>query len=584
MEIKSNTIGKLEKIRKGTVFTESFTFAKEFIQNCQRSKAKNLSITIDDEKISFIDDGCGCKDPSNLLTLDYSSWESTTEGFGIGFWSCIAIPDLTKINIRSKNWNAVVDVDEVFQHSNLNVEMNDNLSNINGFCVTLESPYFNEHFYELKDYICTNAKYIENMRINVNGEPVETSNIFEEFKPYEYHKTYENRIFKAKISISCSRNCLEAYYDKRKVDNIYEFDYVQGVLEFKTDKITLKEPDRTSFVRDEKYRAYRNKLKECIHSLYKDYISEYGIENEDFTDGIATYLRPKEYEKYLELDICDSVVEKKSSTCGETVTENDDEEPKTAKQNVLNAISRGINVTSHQQQDQIISSTIRSLPNKKQQASLKKKSISQMMPQLRKCVWVESHETDYYKDMLADAEYCGIKIIKAKNRLYRYAFQERGILHISSLKDCLVKTTKKTDICLKSTKEEAFIQLLNPICEKYNLPYDTFKIANLATETVFSVNGNTYYRNVRKNKKGNIQTYGVTDGYNIYLDRHGLNLSAFAIKKDNYGIHEVKAVMHYINTIAHEMAHLLYKTTDNTVEHYEAQEKLLDELMELYLV
>ena len=41
--------------------------------------------------------------------------------------------------------------------------------------------------------------------------------------------------------------------------------------------------------------------------------------------------------------------------------------------------------------------------------------------------------------------------------------------------------------------------------------------------------------------------------------------------------------MYNIDTIAHELAHVLYHTTDNTIEHYKAQCSLQSDIVNLYL-
>jgi 6-pyruvoyl-tetrahydropterin synthase len=163
------------------------------------------------------------------------------------------------------------------------------------------------------------------------------------------------------------------------------------------------------------------------------------------------------------------------------------------------------------------------------------------------------------------------------------ALRNRNIMHISSINECLKEIIIKKNITLKTSKEEIFIKLLQPICEKYNLPLDTFKIANLEKITTFSIDGKVLYKESLKNKKGNIKTYGLTDHINIYLDRTALELSKFNIHEGNVGLNEIKALMNTINTIAHELSHYLYNTTDNTVEHYNKEIKLQEEIIKLYI-
>ena len=38
-----------------------------------------------------------------------------------------------------------------------------------------------------------------------------------------------------------------------------------------------------------------------------------------------------------------------------------------------------------------------------------------------------------------------------------------------------------------------------------------------------------------------------------------------------------------LDTIAHELAHLIYDTEDNTVDHYKMQTRIQNEIVNLYL-
>ena len=198
-------------------------------------------------------------------------------------------------------------------------------------------------------------------------------------------------------------------------------------------------------------------------------------------------------------------------------------------------------------------------------------------------MWVNAYELQQYEDLIARAEYCNVTIYVAKNVLYENAFRARNIPHITQISEALTETIVKTDVCLKTQKEETFIALLAPICKHWNLPDNCFHIANLSTETSFVLDGKVVYRKKNRNKAGNIMTYGLTDHTYIYLDRMGLELKRFNIKPGNLGLNEIKAIAHNVNTIAHELAHLLYNTTDNTVEHYKAEIELQSQILNLYM-
>lgn len=49
------------------------------------------------------------------------------------------------------------------------------------------------------------------------------------------------------------------------------------------------------------------------------------------------------------------------------------------------------------------------------------------------------------------------------------------------------------------------------------------------------------------------------------------------------GKNELKCLMYNLDTITHELAHVLYKTTDNTKEHFLAQIKIQEQITKLYI-
>lgn len=580
MQIKSNTLGKLQKIKNGNVFESPLIFIRELLQNSQRSKASNVDFTVIDGQFICRDDGCGCKNPENVFTLDLSEWESTQEGYGIGFWSCLCIPDVSQISVRSKNWTCTFDAQKLFETGDLSVNK-EKTDEISGFEVIINSPYFDDAYSEIEKYLYDVAKFLP-MIVSLNELKLPKQDLFGSFKPDEMWKMYDNRIFRAKLAVTTSYyKDIKLYYDKRFVCNITHFDYVEGVIEIKPGKITLKEPDRTSYTRDAKYYSFVEKVEECIKDLYKDYVKQYGVDNEDMLRPIEFYLSVQDYEKYLSfdddmLDITENKPKKITSTDKKEVTPSNHVEKKD--------ILCNINVENHQFENQVTVQNLRPVACKAASPSVSKESsFKERIKGMKKAVWVRRSEYSMYQDFIQKAKYKGLKVIVSKNLLYDCVLSKYGILHISELEEAFTETYIKTDICLKTSKEEAFISLLKPICKKYHLPEDCFLIANLSIESSFVVKGEVVFKRKIKNKRDDIQIYGVTDGRHIYLDRTALSLNRFHIKRDNFGIWELKAVVNAVNVIAHELAHYLDGTTDNTPEHYASEIRRQQEILKLYI-
>ena len=148
--IKSDTKGKLEKMINGVVFSDPYVFVTEFFQNSYRAKATEVKVDIDFElgKITFSDNGKGLRRPTDLLTLDYSNWETTNEGFGIGFWSWLGFEmkdeDMEGINevvceIKSNEYIMNMSKKQLFRNFQPEADVETLEAPVDGFSVTLYS-------------------------------------------------------------------------------------------------------------------------------------------------------------------------------------------------------------------------------------------------------------------------------------------------------------------------------------------------------------------------------------------------------------------------------------------------------------
>lgn len=650
MEIKSNTFGKLSKIREGSVFSNELIFIKEFMQNAQRGKSKELRITMTTEYIRFKDDGIGCKNPDNVFTLDKSEWSTTDEGFGVGFWSCLALEELESIEVKSRKWRAFVDVKSMFQNKDLTVKKEEFGEACLGFDVRLNllSLDYSKKC-KLEEQIKEVAKYLD-FDIYLNEDLLEKVDIFEGVHG-DFVKEIDTQLFKAKISVSdYRRDRIQLFYDRREVAFLYEFNYVVGVIEPKKGKLTLKEPDRTDYVWDGKWLRFEEKLKKEIKKLYIDFLKS-DLSDEiitKYSEAINEYLEVKEYVKFLFSDIDlhenesedgyyqeitkkvlpaintkqeevsyigiddknmfnEEKVEKKfedvlysepteSISCEELECEKDNVS-RINYSDELNKFNEGIeeaneelvkfDIEDFKNRDyKVVQAPINCLKEDFEFSDTKcknKKNFKNEIKNIKNMVWVSNSEVYKYSDEISLAEYCNLIVYKAKNILYENVLRECGKLHLSELKDSLIETFEHKNIGLKNKKEIAFVKLLIPICKKYGLPINVFNIANLSKKTELKLDGKVVYKNIEKSTKDNPSIHAVSTGDNILLDRNFLNLTRFSITDGKMGINELKAVMFASKTIAHELAHHLYGTIDNTMEHYKIENILYYQIMQLYI-
>ena len=605
MKIKSNTAGKLNKIIKGSVFSNEFIFIKEFFQNSQRAKATSVNIEVDECFITFKDNGVGCKKPSDILTLDLSQWSSTNEGFGIGFWSCLAFKDVREVILRSYNWSAKISIDNLL-NNNLEIELTEDMSIIDGFEITLKTHQMDDNrILRLLEEIDSVAKYLDLDTI-CNGSLVEKIDIFSSVNG-EFIKDIENKYFKARFSIAKHDfNCVKLFYDNREAGYFYNLGYIKGVLSPKSGKLTFKEPDRDSYVTDDKYFKFKDKINEEIKKLYVDFIKS--NPNQDtlnkYAEAIDAYLSVNDYEKYIDF----------SSLLNEDAKKSLDEKVETDNNyNILdNTESNTLDIHNEEYTDEcatsydndnsdytiskedfckddyvvqnqmafpITNNTSKNKSNHNNFAEFKK-----YIKRKNKLTWVLKEDIEKYQNQISRPEYINIEVMKVDNILYANVLKKYNKMHISEIENSLIETFSYKNIELKSGKEVRFIQNLIPICNKYNLPYNTFVIGDVEVTRQLTHNEKVIYKEKTSNKKDKIEVFAVKSGECIILDRKALNLSRFNIQQDKpFGINDLKAVFANINTIAHELAHLMYFTKDNTIEHYTVESKIQSEITELYI-
>ena len=674
MEIKSNTFGKLMKIKEGTVFSNEYMFVKEFLQNAQRGKTKELYITVTENFIRFKDNGIGCKNPNSVFTLDKSEWSTTDEGFGIGFWACLAFKKLESIEVSSRKWKAFLDVNNLFLNEDLTVKKEDLEESVKGFDIVLNcSTLSNLEISEINEQIYEVAKYL-NFDIYLNGDLIEKIDIFENVSG-DFVKEIDNRFFKARLSIEEYRyNNLEIFYDRRSVGSLYRFDYVSGVIEPKRGKLTLKEPDRTEYVRDYKYYDFEEILKKEIKNMYMDFLKSNPCDTilTKYSEAIDEYLEVKEYSKFLVLDDefnidnlnkkesvqenpksimkpainiqreeisyvgistkesecikSESVENESQITLGEFFYNNISDSSKeiVSDEDILNCDEEVLTLSYNDdkeidysdeeiyEEDNIEENTvfdkdsfsindykvIQAPLNLLEEGSKSKdvyssnkiskkqneNSFVSFIKKTKNIVWVLKEDVDDYSDEISLAKYCNLIVYKAKNILEANTLKEYGKLHINDLKESLIETYDTKNIGLKNKKEEAFVKLLMPVCKKYGLHMNIFSIANLSCKTELKINDKVIYRKNEKNSKKIIYTKAIRSGENILFDRNYLNLSRFSIKAGVFGSNEISLLMFVLKTVAHELAHYLYNTVDNTLYHYQKEDEIYNELIDMYIL
>lgn len=653
MKITSNTQGFFERMLSGQVFDNPLTFITEFYQNCQRANAKNLHITINEDELKFSDDGCGLKDPKHILTLNESSWESTTEGFGLGFWSILSIPNIEYVEIKSRKYIIKIDIERA--QKDLEVDVIKTNDYHRGFEVLIKSNYIKLNSDDLINKIKNEGEIIP-INIYLNDNLIDKIDIFKNVTGI-FTKEFNTKYFKAKLAIQKSFYPEPvAYYEYRVVCPIYNFPYVTGVIDLKKNAVDFKVPDRTSIIYNSKRTLMIECLGKCVKELYKEFIKSKSseIDLHSFEDGIIEYLSSSEFEKILFIE---DVKIKKSFTLTpkiefkqdynktlnhlNSITSNGVWDVKTNNdfQSIdiidisnlervdLKSVSKeelekndeiiiGETILKKKNNNNIDNTNIKSdipidnssevntenfLINNYSQieedrdcesfTTIKKKilekhfTIKDLIKSNKNLIWVSSNEVSEFTDAISLAEYNGLVVFTAPNKLYETYLNDSNIPHISNLESSIYNKYMFKNLNCKTEKERIFLNLLNHITNHYNISKNTFKIGEIECDRKIEFNGKTLLNKKIRNKKDDIQIYAVCSGNEIILERKSLDLKSFKLSNDRLlkpGKHEFMAIAYNLNTIAHELAHLLYNTTDNTKEHTRMELLISSEILSIY--
>lgn len=569
MDIISDAASKLNKIFNGTVFDSPLVWITELFQNAHRSGAKNVTVSIKkDGSVLVYDDGCGCRTPKPVLTLDYSSWDSTDEGFGMGFWSVLALPGIETVRVASKNWVADIVVAEMLSSGTPQATVTRTEDPFDGFLVLIKSSWILEHLEEVVDEIREVGKY-QMFNLSLNGEVVPKVQFVVEG---EFVRTFETRTFTAQLAVAESEYTHPVlYYENRKVCTIYSIDGVSGIVQVNPHVLSLKEPDRKSVVQNAKYDRFVNRVQACVKDLYREFIPvSTDAQLDKYSNIIDHVLSVADYEGYLRVPglvpTLTTVAPVMAPSAPSRVT----------------IISGESDIDAYAEDDAEVESNVCDLSARAAPARVirrQKANTRGAMKKVSKKTWVKASELGNPEivALKAKAEYYGVNVWVAWNVLYERVYTLRKVPHISDIKNGIVKRNIKKDVSLKTGKEEKFIRLLRPICAKYNLPENTFLIGNISLVVETRLGDKVIDKEV-------VPVGGVQEGDKIILNRKTLGLKRFNLRAgDKVGLADIRALMANVITIAHELAHLKYRTDDNSVNHYQVQDAIHDEIVALYL-
>lgn len=556
ISVVSNIANRIKKIREGVVYQEWTCFVGELIQNAQRAKAKNIYIDVQKSFFRIRDDGKGCISPENVFTLDFSGWDKDVYSpFGEGFSSTFAIAD--QIKVRSKNWKAFFDLKKALETKNFDSVEIEETEYINGFEVIL-------HFLDSYDIskIEEETKKIGSMitpNVYLNGRILDKRNI--SFEPFTIRKRL--RGFGEIVAAPADHGYLEIIYEGRPVREIYSRG-LKGILALRPGSVTLRAPDRKDIIYDDKRRSLEERLNELTREIFTILIKDYREQINKFSSVIEDILPPSLYAKYLNYGLFDNKKPNPNSTPREYCVANLAKEEKrtqnfTAGMNIIPTSSNSVVKREH---------------------NYNSKEIKQIRKMIKKgTIFYRLHEETKFGNIQAKAEYYGITVLVV-DKLHGKALEWMGVPHLSNITHSITETYSYSRIGPITRKENRILKLLEPIAKYYKLSPKVFDFADIACVVKTKINNRIVSR-----KK--IYPIAVCDKKEnkakILLSRKQLNIRHYEITYDaELGTaKDLKILMNIVPTIAHELAHLLYNTKDNTLEMFKIQHKIQEEIFQL---
>lgn len=637
IQINSDVTGRVKRILQGVEFDGQYTFITELLQNTQRAKATEAHITLDYDTMILSDNGFGCENPKDLFTLDFSGFGyGFGEGFS-SVYTLLGQVKVKTLNweasidverLANKRTIKAEDLEVPIQEADFH----------QGFIVELQSKLINSDRYYIAQEIRKVASTIKEIDFYLNGELLPKIDLFEVPAEAEFYEIFDNRFYEGMLYVTedTGSEGVHIYYDNRFVMELnYQFSGLKGNVLIKPNKVNLKAPDRTSIIYDEKRRRFINRIQKDFDSLLIRIMKEGTSDQvEKYASVIRRYLPVEQFMRYLQIDdsIFKNQYEMRETAKDDEVptapvyydapeTEESDSEfnayvdeanteqvdynidspisneefhhptfnssapapsevtQSPALSDVVAAVATMVEADAvtpqerdlkRQQDDESFTSYV---PNNRTERASKEEMATISLANIKRktnVVWVERSRSDEFESQISQYEYYGLFTFYSPHVLYDEALRHLGITHVDEVEDnAIEKHYNVRKIGAKSKKEMRAMELLQRIEELFGLS-DTFYISDIDCKMFVNLNEKQIYQQ-------KLSVNGYAKGSEIHLNRKSLHfgkLSSLQLGKEQLGIHDVKFILSNLELIVHELAHRIYLTDDNTIDHYEAMLKV----------
>jgi hypothetical protein len=556
MNVTINVINEMKKLRTN-VYSDRYTWVDELVQNCQRAKANHVIVTVTNTKIIIQDDGIGCTDPNSLFEKNVSGWDAYTTAnenpFGEGFFSTIMAANL--ITVSSIGFTAVFDVLKMFRENNTDcIEVISNKRK-SGFVITLENLMPGVYADVVANRFYDVGKYIKNPKIIINNKKVPYEGMEPNInKPFIH--TFNNDYCSGWIRPHSYKTNdwdtakIKCFAFDRLVKDSSEFYGIAGVITFKPNKITLRSPDRKDFVTDDLYFDAMDAIKKEIKKMYLKVVktgTDTEIKNYDYL--IERYVDINDYKKYIKFKFYSKKEKQNNVTID--VTDND-----TITTHTIN------NDDVNYDNDFEVTTDIVNIAAKHINTVAVNQTGEKIDGRSDFGFYVKTDEIDEYSDVLGVALYYNIPVLEIRNSLEANVIKHKNnFKHISEINDSIQLNCKSTNAKPNTEYELRALKVLNTIMKLIGERENIFVICDVDMNKTLKLDN----RQIEIEK---VNALAVAYGDKIYIDRKYLNQYRNLTDDDtNLNNNDIRFVMCNLETISHELSHLLYGNEDNTKAH-----------------
>lgn len=574
MEIKVNVINEMKKLRS-TAYSDPLSWVDELMQNAQRADASRVDIKVTPEKFEMKDNGVGCNRPEALFEKSTTGWDESVASqnpFGEGFFSTLIVAD--KITVRSIDFEAVMNIREMFEKNTVECITVKGSPRRSGFAVKLEDLRENYDWFDVKARVRKLAKYMP-MNVYLDGERIESN---KKFKSVDFHKQDEygqfaieldNEYYEGWMAPSEHwRDDLYLYAQRREVKEIWKSGVV-GVIHAKEGQLDLRSPDRKDYISNDKSHDFLDQVMEDIKRMWVGVVKNGSDQDlDEFAETIARYLEPEDYQEYLRFVSTDN---EELEEILKELRNNKDQEEREKLDKVMEEM--GYSDLETEPGEIALDPDYIDETEQASQPEIKEKRGNRLDDLKKNGFYVARAELTEQQEKMSLAQYHGIPVVIAKNVL-EIKVLEQIIPHISTMNQKSKLVAKIKNAGPTDGVEKRIMYICKAISRMLEIDEDTFIIGDVTG----------IKKQIVGDSEQSEEMAGVMalhyDGQ-IYLDRVSLRTEYMeASDKDRLTEIDRKFICENLETISHELAHLLYHTTDNTKDHEVAQRKITHKILD----